>query len=199
MSSCICDQGRIYMAGRLWNPDCPIHGEDTGPGDRLQEVLDEQLRKALGPPPPKPIGNPSTYTFSMSDELDEKLKTPDPDKPHDDDPPINAMSMLEVLEEAQDHYKHTRMVAQDMQAATAIRAILDGTDPREVAEACGYKFKREHQSLGQSVMMTPFGPVQIVSSLDDIAPDDGEGGMEAFASWLCNYLSRRAKGVKVHG
>jgi hypothetical protein len=208
MSRCTCnteDGARIYMAGRLWNPDCPIHGEGSGPGDRLSEVLDKQLRDALGPPmTDKPTEPPSVISFTMSDAPHEELtseKWPDgsrrdeADKPWDDDPPATTLSMLEVLEEAQEHSKVMRERAQDMQAHSALKAILEGHPVEVVAEACGFKITAP-SATSRNWMQTPFGMVEMTPlgprMIDPDDVDDHE--LREFIAWCGEYFARLCKG-----
>lgn len=63
------------------------------------------------------------------------------DTPWADDPPINALSMLEVAVEAHGDFEARKKAATDYMRRAAIRALLDGHPPREVMEACGFEYE----------------------------------------------------------
>lgn len=60
------------------------------------------------------------------------------DRAWPDDPPFDVVSMLEVCDEARRQAISAREHAAKMMVPFALHALLDGRDPRTVAEACGF-------------------------------------------------------------
>lgn len=73
------------------------------------------------------LDNMDEFDEAIREELEVDASAPSP------------LSMLEVLEEAAERSHASRKAACDMQAAVAIKAILDGADPRGVMQRCGFK------------------------------------------------------------
>jgi hypothetical protein len=96
--------------------------------------------------------------------------------------PPDDLTMLEIAEEAYQHFNAKRENALDVQRRAAVQAILNGAVPEEVAQKCGFDVDKEAAQAG--VMMTPFGPQPISASPP----------MEGFAHWLCRWLHRQIIG-----
>lgn len=97
-----------------------------------------------------------------------------------------AMDMLDVLEEASTRAQRSRKAALEMQAAIAIRAILEGADVREVATKCGFDLStggggQDEQHVMASIQGTMyeaiFGSPQQVDELG------------RFVNWLTNCMA----------
>jgi hypothetical protein len=98
------------------------------------------------------------------------------------DDEVDAMSMLDVCEEAYKNFEQKRMNAQDLQRQYAIMAILQGEIPEEVAKRCGYRVddsplaaQTMDEVLRGMMMGSPGRPSE----------------MQQFANWLCGYLHRQ--------
>lgn len=131
-----------------------------------------------------------------------------PDKPVGGDPPIDAMSMLEVIGDARASAEARMAAARDMMAPYAIRALLDGTDPRQVAEACGFRAgssaptrnpivdamqKQIEAAFGYRVIIDPDAAEQ-VESMYSWGGETPKDDLEAFFKWInskFNELIRR--------
>lgn len=118
----------------------------------------------------------------------------DPDKPHDDDPDIDAMSMLEVIGDTRASAEARMAASREMMAPYAIRAILDGADPRQVAEACGFRAggqsRPQQISVMEAMLSNAFG--SRITFDDDVVEQmqDGQsGGMNAFIQWITGKLA----------
>lgn len=113
----------------------------------------------------------------------------DPDRPVEGDPPINAMSLVEVAEEARKRAIAQREAAVKVMGIYAIRAIIDGYNPKEVAEACGFdpdhnRHYRRSQNPVEAMMRQMMPGVYFEQIEMEAQPD----GPEAFARWLAEYL-----------
>lgn len=67
-------------------------------------------------------------------------KPPDPaDRPWSDDPDVHPLDILDVTEDFMQDLVEKRRNAMDVQASAAIRAILAGESPYDIAHRCGFK------------------------------------------------------------
>ena len=111
----------------------------------------------------------------------------DSDMPHQDDPPINQVSMLEVAGQARKQAEDAAEAAEECILRAAIRAILDGESPQVVARACSWTSDPPPQDPG-GLIMTNAGPIPaFLAEQLGITPADPDRMMK-FATWLAQGL-----------
>lgn len=115
----------------------------------------------------------------------------DPDKPNEDDPPIDALSMLEVIGDNRASAEARMAAARQMMAPYAIRAILDGVDPRVVAEACGFRIdgSKSVQVSPMEVFISQAFGQRVVFETDDMGGMGVDDGLSEFTQWITRKLA----------
>jgi hypothetical protein len=114
-----------------------------------------------------------------------------PDRAVPGDPPINAESMLEVLGESRELYQRRIDAARDLMVPYAIRALLDGADPRQVAHCCGFQVGQQVQQVPDR---NPMESMMRSMGYTLFAYDDQPSNpMEAFATWVGDKLTEFVK------
>jgi hypothetical protein len=105
--------------------------------------------------------------------------SPDPaDRPWPEDPPIDALSMVEVAEDAFQKLNVKRENALDVQRRYAVLAILEGVPPEEVAHACGFTE----------------APVELPDPIRRMIGPPNPTEMQRFAGWLATWLAQQILG-----
>lgn len=90
----------------------------------------------------------------------------------------DPLDMLDVLDEARRTAMRQREAAVKHMTCHAMRAILDGADPRHVAERCGFASDASEASAPRFAPLSFFG--------EPIPPADP---VERFASWLGHAIT----------
>lgn len=96
------------------------------------------------------------------------------------DSQVDARQMVEVIAEFQKTQRERLEASQNMIVPYVIRAVLDGADPKELAQLCGFKDDAPEREL--TGMDSLFGGASIFGGrrIDAVTK---------FAAWLSNGLA----------
>lgn len=73
------------------------------------------------------------------------------DRPQEGDPPVDALSMVEVIEEFGNQQQGRLKNAIKLQRLYALQALLNGESPLEVASKCGFDGRRQIEATKDPV------------------------------------------------
>lgn len=106
-----------------------------------------------------------------------------------DDDELNPLDVLDITEDFMQSLNEKRQNAMNLQATAAIRAILDGIPPPEVAARCGFIPKEEQEHR------LPADANQIIRFMMEAGPPQ-QDAVAAFSRWLCHWLHHQIVGFK---
>lgn len=100
------------------------------------------------------------------------MRPPEPDD-------VDPLDILDVTEDFMQDLVEKRRNAIDIQASAAIRAILAGEPPRDIAHRCGFKDPSRSE---------PQTPDQVVRQMMGFAEQPSQAAVINFGQWLTHWL-----------